>query len=332
MKIYVAMGETAIRDSFFTPKALEKVRRLGEVKLYNRPQLSCSKEELTEEIGEADILFTGWGAPRIDQEVLEHAGSLKIHAHTGGSVAPFISKEEYDRGIHVLSGNDVYARSVAEGCLAYTLTALRRLPEVLSEMREGGWKPEVLNDSGLFGKKVGLVGYGAIARYYAELLQWFQPELYVYSSHISDQELNRIHAKRASKEEIFASCDVISLHSALNDANHGMITGSLLKRIKKDALFVNTARAGLIDTPALLEELKTGRFRAVLDVYDQEPLPMDSPYRSLSNVMLLPHVAGPTFDMRQTVVLSLAQDIQTILEGGQSRHGIAYEHAVRMTK
>lgn len=221
---------------------------------------------------------------------------------------------------------------MAEGCLAYTLTALRRLPEVLSEMREGGWKPEVLKDSGLFGKKVGLVGYGAIARYYAELLQWFQPELYVYSSHISDQELNRIHAKRAAKEEIFASCDVISLHSALNDANHGMITGSLLKRIKKDALFVNTARAGLIDTPALLEELKTGRFRAVLDVYDQEPLPMDSPYRSLSNVMLLPHVAGPTFDMRQTVVLSLAQDIQTILEGGQSRHGIAYEHAVRMTK
>ena len=97
-------------------------------------------------------------------------------------------------------------------------------------------------------------------------------------------------------------------------------------------MFVNTARAGLIDTPALLEELKTGRFRAVLDVYDQEPLPMDSPYRSLSNVMLFPHVAGPTFDMRQTVVLSLAQDIQTILEGGRSRHSIAYEHAVRMTK
>lgn len=332
MKIYIAMGETAVRDSFFTPDALEKVRQLGEVKLCNQPQLSCSKEELLKEIGEIDILFTGWGAPRIDSEILAHAKSLKIHAHTGGSVAPFISKEEYDRGIQVLSGNDLYARSVAEGCLAYTLMALRRLPKVISDMKNEGWKPEIIKDNGLIGKKVGLVGYGAIAKYYAELLQWFQTDLCVYSSHVSDQELNRIHAKRASKEEIFASCDVISLHSALNDANRGMITGSLLKLIKKDALFVNTARAGLIDSPAFLEELETGRFRAVLDVYDQEPLPMDSPLRNLPNVMLLPHVAGPTFDMRKAVVLSLAQDIQNILEGRQSRHSIPYEHAVRMTK
>ncbi len=332
MKVYIAMGSTAVRESFFTPNALKKVKELGEVRLFDRPALSCTREVLMEELEETEVLFTGWGAPRIDEEILAHARHLKVHAHVGGSVAPYISREEYDRGICVLSGNDIYARSVAEGCLTYTLMALRRLPDVMSVMKKDGWKPDVVTDQGLTGKKVGLVGYGAIARYYAELLKWFRTELYVYSGHISEDELGRIGAKRASKEEIFAKCDVISLHSALNDANYGMITGDLIRLIKKDALFVNTARAGLVDTKALMEELATGRFRAVLDVYDEEPLPMDSPYREMPNVMLLPHVAGPTLDMREVVVLSLAEDIQRLIKGDATRHSIPYDYAIRMTK
>ena len=332
MNIYVAMGNTAVRDSFFTPNALDVVRELGKVRLFDRPELSCGRETLMEELEETEVLFTGWGAPRIDQEILEHAKHLKIHAHVGGSVASYISREEYDRGILVLSGNDLYAKSVAEGCLTYTLMALRRLPEVMSIMKKEGWKPDVVTDNGLIGKKVGLVGYGAIARYYAELLRWFQVDLSVYSGHISDEELHRIGARRASKEEIFAECDVISLHSALNDANYGMITGDLLKLIKKDALFVNTARAGLIDSAAFMAELETGRFRALLDVYDEEPLPKDSPLRRMPNVMLLPHVAGPTSDMREVVVLSLAEDIRKIGRGEPARHSIPYDYAIRMTK
>lgn len=332
MKVYIAMGNTAVRESFFTPNALKKMEELGEVRLYGQPELSCGKEMLMEEIGETEVLFTGWGAPRIDEEILAHAKHLKIHAHVGGSVASYISREEYDRGICVLSGNDIYARSVAEGCLTYTLMALRQLPSVMSAMKEKGWKPDVVADQGLTGKKVGLVGYGAIARYYAELLRWFQVELYVYSGHISEEELSRIGAKRATKEEIFSNCDVISLHSALNDANYGMITGNLIRLIKKDALFVNTARAGLIDTKAFMEELRTGRFKAVLDVYDQEPLPMDSPYRQMPNVMLLPHVAGPTLDMREVVVLSLTKDIQKFRKNEPLHHRIPYDYAIRMTK
>lgn len=332
MNIYIAMGNTAVRDSFFTPNALEKVRELGDIRLFDGPELCCGKETLMKELEETEVLFTGWGAPRIDEEILAHARRLKIHAHVGGSVAPYISKEEYDRGIRVLSGNDLYAKSVAEGCLTYTLMALRQLPGVISFMQKEGWKPDVVMDNGLIGKKVGLVGYGAIARYYAELLKWFQVDLSVYSGHISEEELHRIGARRASKEEIFANCDVISLHSALNDANYGMITSDLIKLIKKDALFVNTARAGLIDSASLMAELETGRFRAVLDVYDEEPLPLDSPYRRMPNVMLLPHVAGPTSDMREVVVLSLAEDILKIDRGEPARHSIPYDYAIRMTK
>lgn len=332
MNIYVAMGNGDIRDSFFTERALEKLRELGEVRLFSESALSCSKEELIKEIGDAEVLFTGWSAPRVDQEVLDRAGKLRIHAHSGGSVAPYVSEEEYARGIRVLSGNDLYAKSVAEGCLTYTLTALRRTPEVISNMKETGWRPDVEVDKGLIGKKVGLVGYGAIASYYAELLKWFDVDLYIYSRHISDEELNRVGAKRASREEIFSNCDVISLHSALNEETRGMITRDLFARIRDGALFVNTARAGLMDNEAFWEELEKGRFQAVLDVYEEEPLPMDSRYRKCPNAILFPHVGGPTFDMRELVILSLIEDIKRIEKGQKPKNEIPYAHAMRMTR
>lgn len=110
---------------------------------------------------------------------------------------------------------------------------------------------------------------------------------------MSDAEAARVGARKVSKEYIFEHCDVITLHSALNEENRGMITASLLSAMKEGALFVNTARAGLVDDDALLKELQNGRFQAVLDVFPAEPLAEDRPFRSLNNALLLPHIAGP---------------------------------------
>jgi phosphoglycerate dehydrogenase-like enzyme len=332
MKFLVALGAGEIRDSFFTKRAIAELEKVGEVVFNDTPEFALNKEKLIERIQGVDVLFSGWGTAAVDADVLAHADRLRIHAHSGGSVAPYISKAEYDRGVVVLSGNDLYARSVAEGCLCYTLMALRRVETYVGTMRSGGWRPTPDTNQGLIGRKVGLVGYGAIARYYAELLQWFDVELLIYSRHIADEELRRFGARQATKEEIFSTCDVISLHSALNDESRGMITADLLARIREGALFVNTARAGLVDSEALVRELQTGRFHAVLDVYDQEPLEADSPLRKLDNALLFPHVAGPTFDMREQVVLSLLEDVKRIDQGEQPRNEIPYEYAIRMTR
>lgn len=330
MKFLIAMNKGAIRDSFFSKRAIEELKKYGEV-IYNDEEDTIKKDWLKENIKDIDVIFTGWGTPRIDSDILINADKLKIHAHTGGSVANYISKEEYERGIVVLSGNDTYARSVAEGCLCYTLMGLRRVDKYINIMREGGWKPTEDFNQGLIGKKVGIVGFGAIARYYVELLSWFNVELYIYSKYISEEDLLKIGGRRASKEEIFSECDVISLHSALNEENRGMITAEHFSSIKEGALFVNTARAGLIDDAALLKELKTGRFNAVLDVYVNEPLAIDSEYRKLPNVIPFPHVAGPTIDMRELVVLELLKDIIRIENGEEVKNSISYNYAIRMT-
>ena len=331
MKILVTVGAGEVKDSFFTPKAKAALEALGDVEYNDTGRQAYTKEELIEHIKDVDILVTGWKTPRIDEDVLKAANRLKIHAHTGGTVATMICKEEYDRGIIVLSGNDLFAKSVAEGCLAYTLMSLRCLYDEVNSIKNDGWRRVPGNNSGMVQKKIGIVGYGAIAKYYIDLLKWFQPEILVASKYITEEEAKQKGVRIVPAEEIFETCDIISLHGALNKETRGMITEDLLKRIKPGALFVNTARAGIVDEKAMIKELKTGRFKAVLDVYHQEPLPADSELRNLDNVLLFPHMAGPTFDMRERVTLKLAEDIRAILEGRPYEDGIPYEYAVRMT-
>lgn len=331
MKILVSTGVGQERDSFFTKRVMEALETFGEVRWNDTCARGLDKEGLIKHIGDVDVLLSGWGTARVDADVVKAAPRLKIHAHTGGSVASYVSKEEYDKGIVVLSGNDLFAQSVAEGCLCYTLMALRRMYEYMHKMKTGGWRPDLDFNQGMIGKKIGLVGYGEIATYYARLLKWFHPELLIYSNHMTREELEESGGRRASLEEIFETCEIISLHAALNEETKGMITGDLLRRIPPNSLFVNTARAGLLEEEAFYRELKTGRFHAVLDVYHQEPLPETHLLRNLNHVLLMPHMAGPTFDMREKVVFRLLEDIRAIEEGRPVRSGISYERALRMT-
>ncbi len=332
MKFYVSLGDCPARGDFFPPRVQERLPDYGTFVFSELAAQGMTKQQLIERIGDAEVLMSAWDSPRVDEDVLRAAPRLRIHAHLCGSVANYVSKEEYDRGILVLSGNDVFAQSVAEGCLCYTLNALRRTEAYRESMRKDGWIPAEHRNRGLIGKKVGLISYGAIAAYYARMLRAFDVELYIASRTVSDAELARIGAKRASAAQIFASCDVISLHTALNDETRGKITRELLHSIRDGALFVNTARGALVDEQALCDELQTGRFDAVLDVYHTEPLPMEHPLRQMPNVLLMPHVAGPTVDLRQEITLRLLEEIRGYGQGKPCRSAIPYEYAMRMTR
>ena len=140
MKILVTVGAGEVFDSFFTPKVREVLEGLGEVEYNATGHQAYTKEELIRHVKDVDILITGWGTPRVDEDVMKEASRLKIHAHTGGTMATMTCKEEYDRGVIVLSGNDLFAKSVAEGTLAYTLMALRKMYEDVNSMKSGGWR------------------------------------------------------------------------------------------------------------------------------------------------------------------------------------------------
>jgi len=332
MKILITKPKgNDVFETFFTDKAIKEIEKLGEVK-YNPHGREYTREELKAELKDIDVVFTGWGATCYDEELLENADKLKVIAHTGGSAAALISDELKKRNIILLSGNRLYAESVAEGALTYILMAQRKMLENISDMETLGWPSEYHFTKGLKKKTVGIVGFGMIAKNLARILSVFDVKIKIYSSYLSKEEAAEYNAEVCTLDEIFETCDIISVHSGLNAKNLHLIDKKLFSKMKDDALIVNTARGAVLNEDDLISELKTGRIRAVLDVYEIEPLPEDSGLRGLPNVILVPHKGGPTTDVREVVTIELCKDIEKYFSGNRElAHEISFEYASRMT-
>lgn len=330
MKIYITMPHTPTSDSFLTPRTLELLNAMGEVK-QNPYDRQLTVDEVVELAYDADVLITCWGTCKYFKKDIERMPNLKMIAHFAGSVAPVVDQSVYETDVRVISGNDVFAKSVAEGCLCYTLAALRRLEHYMDVMRTGGFKETVFYNRGLFGKKLGIIGFGAIARHFLNLVRWFDLEVLIYSSHLTNEEAAKYGGRVASLEEIFSECDVISIHASNTEKTRGMITRQLMERLKPDALLVNTARGAVIDEPAMFEMLLDGKFYAALDVYAEEPPAPDAPIRQCKNALLMPHMGGPTMDMRAVVALEVSKDIARMMRGEALQYEISAAAAARMT-
>lgn len=332
MKILITLPKgNDVFHTFFTEKARREIEKLGEV-VYNQKDRVFTKEELKEALKDIDVVFTGWGAQRFDEELLSQAKSLKMIAHTGGSVALLQSEALAKSDIIVLSGNKLYAESVAEGTLCYMLLAQRKLVEYINETAELGWAQTYRWKKGLWKKTIGLVGFGMIAQNLARMLQPFDVKLKIYSGYLSSEEAAKYNAEVCSLEELFETCDIVSVHSGLNEKNYHLIDKTCLGRMKENALLVNTARGAVINEADLIQELQKGKINAILDVYETEPLPMDSGLRGLPNAILVPHQGGPTTDVREMVTLALAEDIRRYTEGERNLvHQISSEYASHMT-
>ena len=324
---------TDVFSTFFTQKVLDTLEAMGEVCCNPYPR-NFTREELKEALHGVDVVFNGWGTARYDKDLLDHADSLKVIAYTGGSVAPIVSEDQelQKRGILLLSGNWLYALSVAEGTIGYMLMGQRQLFTICKEMEETGWHGFHYT-RGIGGKTIGIVGFGMIAKFLCGLLKPFNVKIKVWADYdLPQEEADRYGASLCSLEELFSTCDIVSLHAGMTQNNYHIIDRRILSLMQDDALLINTARGALIREEDLVEEVKSGRIRAVLDVYENEPLPMDSGLRNLPNVTLIPHQGGPTIDLRETVTLTLIRDVKAFFAGEKEFPcEITAEYAARMT-
>ena len=330
--ISVSRGETF--NTFFNKENIELAERLGGA-IWNESNHRMTAAEVAEQIADCENYVTLWSSPRLDAEILKNAPKLKLLTHLGGTVVPFVSDEMWERGIKVISANDYFAESVAEGTLAYILCALRDIPKYSRELKlEKKWRPEPWYTAGLMGKKIGIVSYGTIARKLVRILAQFQVSLLVYDiKPLPSEDVEKYGLEAASLERIFEECDIISLHTPLFDATYHMIDTPLLSRIKDGALFVNTSRGGVVNQRSLEAELAKGRFRAVLDVFEEEPPKEDCALYGLDNVMMIPHMAGPTIDMRTYITRSLLLEAAGYVDLGKPlAHEITRKQAATMSK
>ncbi len=331
MKILVVMPKGDVRDSFLPPKVAKLLEDMGEVD-WNLTDAQLSPEELRGRLSGVTFAVTGWGSPRFSEDVLAGADSLRAIAYTAGSVAPIVSDAVYERGIRVIGGNDMFAESVAEGVIGYALASLRDIPRYARMMQEDGWSCPDWYTEGLLGQTVGLIGFGAVAKHTAKLLNAFGTTIKVHADHVTPEEELKHGVTKTTLEDIFTTCKVVSLHTSAVPEYRHIVNERLLRMLPDGALFINTSRGMCVDEAALAREAAMGRFRVVLDVYDKEPLSMDSPLRGLPNVLLMPHMAGPTVDRRSFIGKAVIEATASILAGGQSHLEITREMADRMTR
>ncbi len=331
MKILVAFPNNAVRKTFIPEWLEKKIESLGETE-WNTTDKQFPKEVLKEKLRGVDVCISGWSMPQLDEEALQNADRLKLLVHTGGTVGTIVSDKLYDMGVKVLSGNLLYAESVAEGVIAYMLSSLRDIPFYNGEMHKGKWGSVNNTSEGLLDQTVGIVGYGTISKIVINMLKLFRTKIKVYSRYISDEECAANNIQKASLEEIFSTCKIISLHSAQSPSTCNMVNKPLLDSISDGAILINTSRGSIVDEDALAEALASKRFKAVLDVYQKEPLPADSPLIRMDNVLLMPHMAGPTLDRRPYITDALLNDAIGFFEGKPLTYEITSEFAGRMTK
>lgn len=322
----VAIAMTPVlRQRFFHPDQWLRLQQVATVTTIDAVD-DLRSPEAARALADADVLVTGWGTGPVDDAVLAAAPLLRGIVHTGGSVRSIVGPEVFARGIVVSSQTEENAQPVAEYTVAMIMLAAKdvfRSARLYRDERDFIDREERFPEAGLYKRKVGIVGLSRISRKAIELLRPYETDLYVYSRHLDDEEASRLGVTPAGLDEIFAGCEVISLHSASLPETRHMVDADLLRLIRPGATFINTARGALVDQDALIRELGDGRFDAILDVADPDVTAADSPLWHLPNVTLTPHFAGAVGHELWRLGGSAVQDVADILGGVAPRGEIA---------
>ena len=242
---------------------------------------------------EAEVIFSGWGAPVMDEAFLAAAPRLRAVFYGAGSVRYFATDALWERGVVVASAGAINAIPVSEYTLAAILFSLKHGWVHMAAAKRGreGYRRQPV--PGAHGSKVGLVSLGVIGRLVRERLRPFDVEVFGYDPFVSIAQAAQLGVRLVGLEEMFAQCDVVSLHTPWLKETEGMVTGALVDSMKPGATLVNTARGALVREAELAAVLaRRPDLTAVLDVTWPEPPLPGSPLYSLPNIILTPHIAG----------------------------------------
>lgn len=260
-------------------------------------------------------------ATKIPREALARADVLRVIGRAGVGVDTIDVDAATERGIAVLNAPAGNTVSAAELTFALLLALVRRVAAADRSMRAGEWERTRFAGSELHGKTLGLVGAGRIGGEVALRARAFGMRVMIHDPYLTEERARALGAELAPLDAVLAAADVLSVHVPLTDATEGMIGAAELARLKPTALLVNAARGGVVAEDALLEALRERRIGgAALDVYEQEPLPADHPFRALDNVVLTPHLGASTAEAQQNVAVEIAEAVRAALvEGDLSR-------------
>lgn len=298
-------------------EGLTLVRQACEIRLWEG-ELPPPKDVFLREVPACDGLLCLLTDP-IDAEVIAAGTRLRVISQMAVGVDNIDLRAATARGIPVGHTPGVLTEATADFTFALLMAAARRIPEGVDYVRAGKWRtwePMGLLGVDVWGATLGIVGMGRIGTAVARRARGFAMRILYYDPTRRPELEAELGAEYAELDDLLAQADFVTLHCPLTPQTRHLINEAALRRMKPTAILINAARGPVVDTDALLRALSEGWIRAAaLDVTDPEPLPPDHPLLSLSNCIVVPHIASATISTRNRMARMAAENLLAGLRG-----------------
>ena len=317
---------TPLRQLLFTAEDMERLAGLGQVR-WNESAEQMPTVEAIELLQKCAVGIGSWGTPWPDADLLAGCPELKLWMHCAGTVKHMFGQHLDGCDLVIASCAPAIAESVAEITLAQLIIGLRRTLQNGADNRSGPTRPPA-NSHTLFQSTVGVVGASEVGRRVVRNLRPFGPRILLYDPFVSASEAQEMGAELvADLMELCRRSDAVTLHTPPLPSTEKLLRAEHFQVMADDAVFINTSRGICLDEQALIAELAKGRLFAFLDVSAPEPAAVDSPLRTLPNVVYTSHLAGGKDGKigRQAV-----DDIAAFLAGGQPLRAVTADKLDRM--
>jgi phosphoglycerate dehydrogenase-like enzyme len=272
---------------------------------------------LAERLAPFDVLCIMRERTPLRRSLIERLPNLKLIASTGPINAAIDVAAAEERGIEIVH-TGYSSTPTVEMTWALILASQRHLVREVASVRNGGWQQTVGGD--LHGRTLGLLGLGNIGGAVAQIGRAFGMNVIGWSKNLTPEKAEAVGAVAVSKEQLFADSDVVSIHTLLSRRTRSLVDAATLALMKPTSWLINTSRGAIVDESAVLDALRRRRIAGfAVDVYEEEPLPPEHPFRTLDNVLATPHLGYVTQGLYRTFYGDTVRNIVDWLEREASR-------------
>lgn len=273
-----------------------------------------NRAELLAAVPAADALLVR-SATTVDAEVLAAAPNLKIVGRAGVGLDNVDIPAATERGVMVVNAPTSNIHSACEQAIALLLATARQIPAADQSLREGKWKRSEFKGVEIYGKTVGIVGFGHIGQLFAQRLKAFETDIIAYDPYANPARAAQLGVELVELDDLMARADFVTIHLPKTPETAGMFSAQLLAKAKKGQIIINAARGGLVDEKALAESITNGHHRgAGFDVFETEPC-TDSPLFALPQVTVSPHLGASTVEAQDRAGTDVADSVLKALNG-----------------
>lgn len=252
----------------------------------------------------------------IDARVIDASANLRVLSKNGIGVDNVDLAHATQKGIPVVNGRNSNSQSVAEHALGMIIAQLKDFRRLDASVRANKWEKASYFGTQLYGKHVGLIGFGGNGQALAKLLQPFGVHISAYDPYLDDREFFDGVTRATLLDDFIADIDILSIHCPRTDETDGMIDAARFSQMKPTAHLINCARGGIVDESALVAALDAGEIAgAGVDVFDIEAPPANHPLWRYPNVILSPHIAGVTYESFERMGTMAVENAYKILNG-----------------